>query len=84
MRFTAEQAYSPHCLKAELVFLPDFQYFKTLLQFNSVIEIMNIYNLNSSTQGTTRVIPAKAGIFYKNKPYKKKIPAFAGMTGIRE
>ena len=43
MRFAAEQAYSPHCLKAELVFRPDFQYFTTLLQFNSVIEIMNIY-----------------------------------------
>ena len=44
MRFAAEQAYSPPRTQAELVFRPDFQYFKTLLQFNSVIEIMNIHN----------------------------------------
>ena len=52
MRFAVEQAYSPHYLKAELVFRPTLQYFKTLYIFNSVIEIMNIHN------------PLQTGIFF--------------------
>ena len=42
MRFAVEQAYSPHYLKAELVFTPTLQYFKTLYIFNSVIEIIGL------------------------------------------
>ena len=60
MRFAAEPAYSLHRLKAELVLSSIFQYFKTLYIFNSVSEIMNIYN------------PAKAGIPYKDTAILRK------------
>ena len=72
MRFVAEQAYSPYHLKAELVFRPTFQYFKTFYIFNSVIEIMNIYR-NDELAGSKAI--------YLNSSEKKK-RQFIGVFSI--